>query len=176
MLPVAGGLAATHLSILINTRLATADPGGQSNLDYAFRLVHLPVGLVGVAVGTAVLATASRNAAREETGEVGRLLGEALRLSLAFAAPACAGLLVLGVPIAHLLFAWGATSLDRAAVIGETITYFAPAVIFYCSVKVLVPVFYAQGRMRVPLVASLVAVAVNVATALALHPLLQWRG
>ncbi len=176
MLPVAAGLAATHVSILINTRLATAHEGGQSNLDYAFRLIHLPVGLVGVAVGTVVLAEASRRAARQEGKEVGRLLREALRLSFALSAPACAGLLALGVPIAHMLFRWGETSLERATEIGVTIRCFAPAVIFYCAVKVVVPVFYAQGRIRVPLAASLTAVVANVVAALSLHPTLQWRG
>jgi len=176
MLPVAGGLAATHVSILINTRLATADPGGQSNLDYAFRLIHLPVGLVGVAVGTVVLAEASRRAARREGGEVRRLLGEALRFSLALSAPACAGLAALGVPLAHMLFRWGETPLERATEIGVTIRYFAPAVIFYCAVKVVVPSFYAEGRVRVPLLASLTAVVANVVAALSLYPLLRWRG
>jgi putative peptidoglycan lipid II flippase len=176
MLPVVGGLAAAHVCILINTRLATADEGGTSNLYYAFRLVHLPVGLVGVAVGTAVLAEASRLAARADTAGVRETLGRALLLTIAFAAPACAGLAALGDPLAKLLFLWRDMSVAEAAAIGETIRYFSVAVIFYCGVKVLVPVFYAQGRTRVPMAASLVAVAANLACALALHPHLRWRG
>lgn len=176
MLPVVGGLAAAHVCILINTRLATADVGGTSNLYYAFRLVHLPVGLVGVAVGTAVLAEASRLAARADAAGVRRTLGKALLLTVAFAAPACAGLLALGDPIAKLLFLWRGMSLGEAEAIGETIRYFSLAVVFYCCVKVLVPVFYAQGRTRVPMVASFVAVAANLACALALHHDLKWRG
>ncbi|MHC4547225.1 MAG: murein biosynthesis integral membrane protein MurJ [Planctomycetota bacterium] len=176
MLPVVGGLAAAHVCILINTRLATGDEGGTSNLYYAFRLVHLPVGLVGVAVGTAVLAEASRRAARADADGVRATLGDALLLTVAFATPACAGLLVLGDPIAKLLFLWGDMSPAEAGAIGETIRYYAVAVIFYCCVKVVVPVFYAQGQTRVPVMASLVAVLANLACALALHPSLQWRG
>lgn len=176
MLPVVGGLAATHVSILINTRLATVHDGGQSNLYYAFRLVHLPVGLVGVAFGTAVLAEASRRAARGDDAGVGHTLREALLLSLALSAPAAAGLFVLGDPLARMLFQWGATDGAGAAEIGATIRWFSPAVVFYCAVKVVAPVFYAQGRMRVPLLASLVAVAANVAAAVALHPQLRWHG
>jgi putative peptidoglycan lipid II flippase len=176
MLPVAGGLAATHVSILINTRLATAHAGGTSNLYYAFRLVHLPVGLVGVAVGTAVLAEASRRAARGDEPGVRDTLAEALLLAFAFCAPAAVGLAVLGGPIADLLFGWGAMRPDEVAAIGETIRYFAVAVVFYASVKVVAPVFYAQGRVRVPLVASLIAVGANLVCALALHPVLAWRG
>jgi putative peptidoglycan lipid II flippase len=176
MLPVAGGLAAAHVSILINTRLATAHAGGTSNLYYAFRLVHLPVGLVGVAVGTAVLAEASRRAARRDHDGVRATLGEALLLCIAFAAPAAIGLLVLGDPLARMIYGWGSMKADEVANIGETIRYYSAAVIFYCCVKVVAPVFYAQGRVRVPLLASLVAVAANLACALSLHPGLQWRG
>lgn len=178
MLPVVVGLAAAHVCILINTRLATAHEGGTSNLYYAFRLVHLPVGLVGVAVGTAVLAEASRLAARADAAGVRATLGRALLLTTAFAAPACAGLAALGDPIAKLLFLWRAMTMEEAAAIGETIRYFSVAVIFYCCVKVTVPVFYAQGRTRVPMAASFVAVAANLACALVLHwhSDLRWRG
>jgi len=176
MLPVAGGLAATQVCILINTRLATAFEGGDSNLYYAFRLVHLPVGLVGVAVGTVVLAEASRRAALRDMQGLRATLSEALMLNLAFAAPACAGLLVLGVPIAKLLFWWGGMGEAEAFAIGSTIRYYSLAVVFYCSVKVVVPVFYAQGRVKVPLGASLVAVAANLACAISLNPYLQYRG
>jgi putative peptidoglycan lipid II flippase len=175
MLPVVGGLAATHLCILINTRLATADGGGTSNLYYAFRLVHLPVGLVGVAVGTAVLTEASRRAARNDLTGVRDTLGEALLLTLALCLPAAVGLAVLGEPIARLLFFWGATTPGEAAAIGDTIRYYSVAVVFYASVKVLAPVFYAQGVVRIPLFASLTAVAANLAFALALHPTMRWR-
>jgi len=176
MLPVAGGLAAAHVCILINTRLATEHAGGTSNLYYAFRLVHLPVGLVGVAVGTAVLAEASRRAARGDHDGVRATLSEALLLSFAFCAPAAAGLAVLGEPLSRMLYFWGAMSEQAVTNIGATLRYYSFAVVFYSAVKVVAPVFYAQGRLRVPLLASLVAVAANLACALSLHPVLQWRG
>jgi len=177
MLPVVMGLAATNVCILINTRLATGDVGGTSYLYYAFRLVHLPVGLVGVAVGTAVLAEASRRAARKDEEGARETLAEAILLCLAFAAPAAAGLLVLGVPIADLLFRWGAEMTpERTAAIGLTIRWFAPAVVFYCAVKVVVPFFHAQGQVRIPVIASLAAVVSNVACALATHDALKWNG
>ncbi|HEX5136038.1 MAG TPA: murein biosynthesis integral membrane protein MurJ [Planctomycetota bacterium] len=177
MLPVVAGLAATNLCILINTRLATDDQGGTSNLYYAFRLVHLPVGLVGVAVGTAVLAEASRRAAVHDEEGARETLAEALLLCLAFAAPAAAGLLALGPPIADLLFHWGRQmDLGRTAAIGLTIRWFAPAVVFYCAVKVVVPFFHAQGRVRIPVFASMTAVVANLACALTTHRWLRWNG
>jgi putative peptidoglycan lipid II flippase len=178
MLPVVGGMAATHASILINWRLATNFYGGPSNLYYAFRLVHLPVGLVGVAVGTAVLAEASRRVAKKDLEGVRSALGEALLLTLVFAVPAAAGLFVLGEPIARVLFMHGHLDAGNASAIGTTILFYAPAVVFYACVKVVAPVFFAQGRVGVPLVASLVAVVANLATALTLHYFtdLRWLG
>jgi len=178
MLPVVGGMAATHISILVNNRLATGYEGGVSNLYYAFRLVHLPVGLVGVALGTAVLAEASRRAAAEDHAGVLAALRESLLMGLALTAPAAAGLLVLGEPIARLLYQHGETLPGQAAAIGTTIVYYAPAVIFYAAVKVVTPVFYAQGRVRIPLFASLAGVTANLACALTTNYAtdLQWRG
>lgn len=177
MLPVAGGLAATHVSIVINTKLATGYPGGTSNLYYAFRLVHLPVGLVGVAVGTAVLAHASQRHAKNDAAGVQRALSEAVRTTLALALPATLGLAVLGEPLARMLYQWGGElSASQAAAIGETIRWFSPAVVFYCLVKVTAPVLYAQGRVRAPLLASLVAVVCNLAVALGTHEALRHRG
>ncbi len=176
MLPVVAGLAATNVCILVNTRLATGVESGTSNLYYAFRLVHLPVGLVGVAVGTAVLAEASRRAAVHDEEGARETLAEALLLCLAFAAPAAAGLLVLGPPIADLLFHWGQMDTARTAAIGLTIRWFAPAVVFYCAVKVVVPFFHAQGQVRIPVIASLAAVACNITCALLAYPALKWNG
>jgi len=175
MAPVVIGLAATHACILVNQRLATSDVGGASYLSYGFRLVHLPVGLVGVAVGTAVLAEASRHAARGDRSGVARTLGDALGLCLAFALPAAAGMAVLADPIAQLLFRHGATTADEARAIGETIRLYAPAVVFYCCVRVVVPVFQAQGRLRVPILAAFAAVAANLLCGVPLHALPEWR-
>ncbi|MEE8104674.1 MAG: murein biosynthesis integral membrane protein MurJ [Planctomycetota bacterium] len=177
MAPVVLGLAATHLCILINLRLASQYVGGVSFLYYGFRLVHLPVGLVGVAVGTAALAEAARQAAAGDREAVARTMGDGLRLCLAFAIPAAVGLMVLGGPIAHLLFGYGATEAAEANAIGQAITLYALAVVPYCAVKVLVPVYYAVGKMRVPLLASVFAVAANLAVAipLARNPDFQWR-
>jgi putative peptidoglycan lipid II flippase len=175
MAPVALGLAATQISILVNVRLATHEVGGESYLYYGFRLVHLPVGLVGVAVGTAALAEASRRAARGDVAGLRDTLRSSLRLVLAFALPAAAGLAVLARPLAHILFRYGQTSAVEADAIGDGIRVFSLAVVFYCCVKAAVPVFYAAGRLRVPVLASLGAVTANIACAVALHPVWGWR-
>ncbi len=175
MAPAVIGLAATHTCILINQKLATADVGGASYLSYGFRLVHLPVGLVGVAVGTAVLAEVSRLAAAGRTQEVRSTLGDALGLCLAFALPAAAGMAALADPIAQLLFRHGATSGAEAAAIGESIRLYSVAVVFYCLVRVVVPVFQAEGRLCVPILGAFAAVTANLSCGVPLHALPEWR-
>jgi len=175
MLPVAGGTAAAHVSILVNTWIATETRGGDSALYYAFRLVHLPVGLVGVAVGTVVLAQASARTAKGDDEGVRRTLAEGLLLSLALSIPACAGLLALGPELAHMLFRWGTLGPAEADAIGTTIRWYAPAVIFYCSVKVAAPAFFARGDVRGPLKAALAGVAANLACALGLSGVLGYK-
>ena len=101
-----------------------------------------------------------------------------MRATLALALPAAAGLAVLGEPIAWMLYRWGEARSPRkqADAIGETIRWFSPAVVFYCLVKVTVPVLYAQGRVRAPVLASLAAVAANLAVAFGTHETLRHRG
>jgi putative peptidoglycan lipid II flippase len=67
---------------------------------------------------------------------------------------------------------------ERTAAIGLTIRWFAPAVVFYCAVKAVVPFFHAQGQVRVPVIASLAAVASNIACALLSYRFtdLEWNG
>jgi putative peptidoglycan lipid II flippase len=173
--PVVLGMAATHISILINTRLASQFTGGVSYLYYGFRMVHLPVGLVGVAVATVTLAQASKHAAKGDLDGVRTTMGDSMRLCLAFALPAAAGLFVLAHPLAQLLFRHGATAMHDAMLIGETIRVYALAVVSYCCVKVMVPVFFALGRVRVPVIASLIAVAANLTVALTLSRDPQWE-
>jgi putative peptidoglycan lipid II flippase len=131
---------------------------------------------VGVAVGTAVLAHASRSHARGDAAAVQRSLQDAIRVTLALSLPAAAGLLVLGEPLARMLYLWGNMEPESARAIGATVRYFSAAVVFYCLVKVTVPVLYAQGRVKVPLAASLVAVAANLAVALGTYQTLESRG
>ena len=86
--PVVLSLTATNIMLVITTILASRGEGWASSLNYAFRLVHLPIGLVGVALGTVVLAAGSRRSARADAAGLDDVVRQGLRLNWFLALPA----------------------------------------------------------------------------------------
>jgi putative peptidoglycan lipid II flippase len=176
MLPATVGLAATQANIFVNTYFATPIPGAVSWLNYAFRLMYLPIGLFGVAIAAATLPAVSRHVAEEDQGEFRRTLAHSLRLVIAFNIPASIGLAVLGVPIIRLIFERRAFLPTDTEATAAALAYYALGLFAYSGVKVLVPAFYALGRTRVPVAISVSSVAVNIALNIALIGPMGYRG
>lgn len=177
MLPATFGLAATQLSILVDTALASyCEDGAITWLSLAFRLMLLPIGLFGVAIATANLARVSRDAARGDLAGLRGNLAAALRTAALLTLPATAGLAVLRVPIVRVLFEHGPVftplSSSRTA---EAVLCYALGLFAYSVNKVQVPTFYALGDTRWPVVSSAVAVAVKIAVNLAFLAVLPPR-
>src|SRR5258706_473632 len=108
MAPAAIGLAATQVNIFVNTFLASMLPQGSvSWLNYAYRLMQLPIGLFGVAIATVTLAEVSRHAARREMPELKRTISFSLRFGLFLTLPATMLLIALAHPIVALLYQHG---------------------------------------------------------------------
>ena len=156
------GVAATQFNVYVNTVLATGEqPGAVSWLNYAFRIMYLPIGLFGVSIASASLPLLSSHAAREDAAAVRQTLSHALRLMLVLTVPATVGLMVLATPIVKMLFERGKfTPTDTSAVAFALVTY-APGLIGYSAVKVLSPTFYALRDTRTPVVVSVVSVLTN---------------
>ncbi|MEM7262506.1 MAG: murein biosynthesis integral membrane protein MurJ [Planctomycetota bacterium] len=180
MTPAVIGLAAVQLNIFINTRLASDASFGDgpvTMMTYAYRLVYLPIGVIGVALATVTAVRISRDAAREELERFREGLSTAVRFLLFFTIPSTVGLVVLAEPIVRLVFGYGRFAEDAQANSETAIALglYASALFFYCGVKVLVPAFYALDRIRVPLFASLTAIAVNLAWSLSTVDSLGWH-
>jgi putative peptidoglycan lipid II flippase len=177
MLPGLVGLAGVQINLFVNTVLATGEgEGAVSWLNYAFRLMYMPIGLFGVSVATASLPSLSRHAANKDMAALRATLSDGLRLMLMLNVPATAGLIALATPIVALLFEHGAfTSADTAATAGALVCY-ASGLVGYSAVKLAVPAFYALKDSRTPVAVSLVTVAVNVGLNLWLVRLLGYRG
>ena len=93
------GVAATQFNVYVNTVLATSqEPGAVSWLNYAFRILYLPIGLFGVAIASASLPLMSQHASRGDMAAVRQTLSHAVRLVLSLTVPATFGLIALGVP------------------------------------------------------------------------------
>jgi putative peptidoglycan lipid II flippase len=175
MAPATVGLAAVQVNIFISTRFASHDEGAVAALQYAFRILYLPIGLFGVSVGTVAAAGLARRAAAGDASGLKGTLQHSL-CNLAFLTlPATLGLLILPIPIVRLLFERGRFRPEDTAMTALALLLYAIGLPAYAGVKVLAPAFYAMGTPRTPFLASVSAVAVNLAVIFALHGSLGFR-
>ncbi len=175
--PGIAGLAALQMNLLVNSWLATGlGTGAVSWLDYAFRLMYMPLGLFGVSIATAALPGISRHAASNDDAAVREVVSTGLRMMLVLNVPATAGLVALATPIVMLIFEHGRFTSGDTAATAAALTCYAPGLIGYSAVKLTAPVFYALGTSRLPLTASALSVGVNIALNLALVRSLGHRG
>jgi putative peptidoglycan lipid II flippase len=175
MAPATVGLAAVQVNIFVNSRFASAEPGAVSWLDYAFRLLYLPIGLFGVALGTIATAGLARRAAEGDMDGLRQTLRQSLSMLAFLTVPATVGLMALGVPVVRLLYERGRfTEADTRATAAALFLY-SFGLVGYTGVKVLAPAFYALGRPRVPLFASVSAVATNLLVVWAFHARFGFR-
>jgi len=161
--PAVVGLAAVQINILVNSIFASnLGDGPMAQLNYAWRLFYLPLGLFGVAIATVTTTNVAEEAARGDHEALRNRVAHALKFAWMLTVPSAAGLIALSVPAIRVIFERGAfVAADSSATALVLIAYMvglAP----YTSVKMLAPAFYALDRPRVPMMASMVAVAVNV--------------
>ena len=103
MVPGVAGLAAVQINLFVNSWLAAGlGTGAVSWLDYAFRLMYMPIGLFGISIATASLPTISGHAATRDDPGVRRAVSSGLRMMLMLNVPATIGLVVLATPIVAL--------------------------------------------------------------------------
>jgi len=175
MAPATVGLAAVQINIFVNSIFASRVPGAVSWLDYAFRILYLPIGIFGVAVGTIATTRLARRAAVDDVAGLRATLRDSLAMVAFLSVPATVGLMVLGVPVVRLLYERGQFTATDTQNTATALLYYSCGLVAYTGVKVLAPAFYALGRPRVPLAASASAVATNVAVNLLLFGRLGFR-
>jgi len=149
--PALLGVSASQLSLLINTIFASfLAAGSVSWLYYADRLMELPAGVLGVAVGTILLPTLSRHHATGAQEEYARLLDWGLRVTLLLALPAAAALAVLAIPLIATLFHYGEFGADDVWMTRRALVAYSVGLIGMILVKVLAPGFYARQNVTTP--------------------------
>lgn len=161
------GLGVVQINMLVSSWFAThLPPGTVAYLFYADRLVQLPLGIVGVALGTVLLPALSRLVDNVRAGQ--ELQNRAIETALLLGLPAAVGLAALAEPIIRVLFERGAFSPEATRATAETLAGLALGLPAYLLVKVLAPVFYAMEDMRTPVRIAALALLVNAAAALLL--------
>lgn len=169
--------AALQVNVAVNTFLAHSEgTGAVSWLTYGFRLMYLPLGVLGVSVATVTLPAVSRHAAAGDLAAVRRTVAHGLRLMSAVVLPAAVGLAVLATPIVRVVFERGEfTPADTPATAFALVCY-APGIVGYAAVRLAVPVFYAFGTSLTPALVSVLTVALNVGLNLVLVRVMGYPG
>ena len=168
------GLAATQINLLVSTQLAVGQgTGAVSWLQYAFRLINLPIGIFGVSIATAVLPAVARHAAVDDRQAVSRTLATGMALMLMVNVPASVGLIVLATPIVQLLLERGHFLRSDTLATAAAVQYYAIGLVGYSAARIATPVFYALQRSRTAALLSVVTIAVNLGFSLIL---VRWMG
>lgn len=163
MAPATLSVAAVQINVVVNTSFASlCAEGSISWLGYAFRLMQLPIGVFGVAIGTTSLTHLARDAAANDFEALRQTLRRGIQLVLFLTIPSTVGLAVLGEPIIGLIYQHGRFSAHATVETARALSGFALGLAAYSAIKVVAPAFYALGKTRVPLFASLAAVGCNV--------------
>lgn len=162
MTPAILGTSAVQINVLVNTFFVSDIDGGISWLGYAFRLMQFPIGVFGVAVGTASVPVLSRMASEGKFDDFRQTLSSSLKLVFLLTLPSACGLIVLGQPIISLIYEHGGkftaadTNMTALALAG-----YAVGLTGYAAIKVLSPAFYALDDAKTPMIIALCSIAVN---------------
>ena len=174
MLPVALGAGVYQINVVIDVVIASFLPSGAvSYLYYADRLNQLPLGVVGIAIGTALLPILARQIrAGEDTAALANQ-NRALEVALALTLPAAAALIVIAQPIIAVLFERGAFGSDAVTATAWTLAAYAVGLPAHVLAKVFTPGYFAREDTATPVKFAVVVMVVNAALAIALMLALQ---
>ncbi|HXP75399.1 MAG TPA: murein biosynthesis integral membrane protein MurJ [Stellaceae bacterium] len=175
MLPGTFGAGVTQLNLVVSTAIASLLPtGAVSYLYYADRLNQLPLGVVGIAVGTAILPTLSRQVRTGDDAGAQATQNRGLELALLLTLPAAVGLGVLAHPILETLFQRGAFDAAATAATAPALTAYAAGLPAFVLIKILAPGFFARRDTGTPVKIAALAMAVNAIGTVLLGFVLPW--
>jgi len=161
MAPAALGSGVQQLNLLIDVIIASHIPGAVSYLYYADRITELPIGMIGVAVGTALLPMLSKQIKSGNLDQARTTMNRALELVLLFGLPCTAALCVIAEPIIRVLYQHGAfTGADMLATKNALIA-FTVGLPAFLAVKIFAPGFFANHDTKTPFKIAMLCVVVN---------------
>jgi putative peptidoglycan lipid II flippase len=171
---VTGGI--TQINLVIGQMIASSKPGAISVLQYADRVYQLPLGVVGIAVGVVLLPELARALKSGHMVEAANLQNRSVEFALFLTLPAAGALLVMSEAIVRVLYERGAFSVDTTHSVAAALAVFGLGLPAFVMIKAFTPGFFAREDTRTPMRFAAISVAVNVALALTLFPIIYEAG
>ncbi|MEW5424541.1 murein biosynthesis integral membrane protein MurJ [Amorphus sp. 3PC139-8] len=171
---IAGGI--TQINIMVGTIIASFAPGAVSFLYYADRIYQLPLGVVGIAIGVALLPDLSRRLRSGDLDGAQHTQNRALEFSLVLTLPAAIALVLIPTDIIAVLFQRGAFDAADTAATAHALAAYGLGLPAFVLIKVLSPAFFAREDTATPMWFAGANMLVSVVAAIALFPLLSHVG
>ncbi|MFB0612432.1 murein biosynthesis integral membrane protein MurJ [Aurantiacibacter poecillastricola] len=160
-LPAAIGGGAYQINTLLQVYFLNQLEGSAvSWMNYADRLNQLPLGIIGIALSTAILPTLSRFVGAKDKEGAARVQSNAIELGMLLTLPAAVALAVCAVPFITMIFQGGRFDAADAETTGGVLAVLVAGLPAYVLVKVLVPSFYARSDTRTPVYAAFASLVV----------------
>lgn len=162
MAPALFGVSVSQINLLLDTVLASLlTAGSVSWLYYSDRLVELPLGVFGVAIGTIILPALSKRHAEQSTEHFSAMLDWAIRVVLLLGVPAALALAVLAEPFLITLFHYGAMTDNDIQMAAMSLRAYAFGLVAFMLIKVLAPGFFARQDTKTPVKVGIIAMVAN---------------
>jgi putative peptidoglycan lipid II flippase len=161
MAPAAMGAGVAQINLFIDLIIASHIAGGVSYLYYADRLNELPLAIIGIAVGTALLPMLSKQLREGKIEAAKHSQNRAMEFALILALPACMGLIMLAEPLIRVLYERGEFNAIDTAKTFPALIAFAAGLPAFILIKVLTPAFYANHDTKTPFKIATLCIAVN---------------
>lgn len=176
-LPAIMGFAIVQLNMLVDMICGYfAGPGANSSLWYGTRLMQFPLGVFGIAMGTALLPMLSNQVARKEMQAAAKTLSFALRSMALILLPCTVGLIALRVPIIQMLFERGEFNAESTARTASVLLFYSIGLFAFAGEKLVAAGFFAAQDTRTPVRLGIVSLVSNVVGNIILLPYLKESG
>ena len=166
----------TQINLLVSHNIATSQEKAASFLTYADRLYQLPLGMIGIAMGVALLPSLSRALRSGAEGEAMSSMNRAVELSMLFTLPAAVALFIIPDLLIAGLYQRGAFTAETTLQVAKALQWFAVGLPAFVLLKILTPAFFARENTKTPMIWAAINAVINLALGYALFRQIGFEG
>lgn len=161
---IANGI--TQVNLLVGQIIASAESGAIAVMNYADRLVQLPLGVIAISIGVVLLPELTRSLAAKDADEATRLQNRSLEFGLGLTIPAAVGLFMIPLPLVALVYERGAFVRETSEITAAVLAAFAIGLPSFVLIKIFQPSFYAREDMKTPMWFAAINAILNIILAI----------